>query len=83
VALDAAGVVALGTRFAVANAAALVAVRGDVDSCGAAATSVDDHEFTPVDALHPVESDGDTIVSSDDTDGGIVPRVDLATVPDE
>jgi len=34
-----------------------------------AATYVEDHEFTPFDALHLVESNGDTIVSSDDTRG--------------
>ena len=31
----------------------------------AAATYVEDHDFTPFDALHLVESDGDTVVSSD------------------
>jgi hypothetical protein len=49
----------------VANAAALVEVRGDVDTVVAAATYVEDHDFTPFDALHLVESDGATIVSSD------------------
>ena len=59
------------TERVVANAAALVDVRGDVDTVVAAATYVEDHGFTPFDALHLVESDGDTIVSSDETIVGI------------
>ena len=61
----------------VTNAAALVDVRGDVETVLAAAVYVDDHGFTPFDALHLVESDGDTIVSSDGTYDGFAPRFDL------
>ena len=61
----------------VTNAATLVDVRGDVDTVVAAATYVEDHGFTPFDALHLVESDGDTIVSSDETYDGFAPRFDL------
>jgi hypothetical protein len=40
-------------------------------------TVVEDHGFTPFDALHLVESDGDTILSSDATYEGFAPRLDL------
>jgi len=43
----------------------------------AAATYVEDHDFTPFDALHLVESDGDTVVSSDGAYEGFAPRFDL------
>ncbi|MEF8819705.1 MAG: PIN domain-containing protein [Haloferacaceae archaeon] len=71
------------TERVVTNAAALLDVRGDVDTVVAAATYVDDHGFTPFDALHLVESDGDTIVSSDDTYESFAPRLDLTAVDDE
>lgn len=71
------------TERVVTNAAALLDVRGDVDTVVAAATYVDDHGFTPFDALHLVESDGDTIVSSDDTYESFGPRLDLTAVDDE
>lgn len=61
----------------VANAANLVEVRGDVDTVVTAATYVEDHDFTPFDAIHLVESDGDTIVSSDETYDSFAPRYDL------
>jgi hypothetical protein len=61
----------------VTNTAKLVEVRGDVDTVVAAATYVEDHGFTPFDALHLVESDGDTIVSSDGSYEGFAPRLDL------
>lgn len=61
----------------VTNAAKLVEVRGDVDTVVAAATHVEDHGFTPFDALHLVESDGDIIVSSDGAYEGFAPRLDL------
>lgn len=64
----------------VANASSLVEVRGDVDTVVTAATYVEDHGFTPFDALHLVESEGDTIVSSDGAYDGFAPRVDLQTV---
>ncbi|UVE52397.1 hypothetical protein KU306_17435 (plasmid) [Haloferax larsenii] len=47
------------------------------------ATYVEDHEFTPFDALHLVESGGDTIVSSDETYESFAPRLDLKAVRDE
>jgi hypothetical protein len=61
----------------VANATNLVDVRGDVNTVIAAATYVEDHNFTPFDAIHLVESDGDTIVSSDETYDSFAPRYDL------
>jgi hypothetical protein len=71
------------TERVVTNAAALVEVRGDVDTVVAAATYVEDHGFTPFDALHLVESDGDTIVSSDETDESVAPHLDLETADGE
>ena len=68
------------TERVVANVATLVDVRGDVETVVAAATYVEDHGFTPFDALHLVESDGDTIVSSDETYDGFAPRLDLRDV---
>jgi len=67
------------TERVVANAVNLLDVRGDVDTVVAAATYVDDYGFTPFDAVHLVESDGDTIVSSDDTYDGFADRLDLRT----
>lgn len=67
----------------VTNAANLVAVRGDVETVVAAATYVEDHDFTPFDALHLVESDGDPIVSSDGAYEGFAPRVDLRDAAEE
>jgi hypothetical protein len=67
----------------VTNAAKLVEVRGDVDTVVAAATYVEDHGFTPFDALHLVESDGDTIVSSDGAYDGFSARLDLKGVAEE
>jgi hypothetical protein len=57
--------------------------RGGVETVGAAATDVEDHELTPFDALHLVESDGDTIVSSDATYDGCAERLDLRNVDRE
>jgi len=68
------------TERVVANAAKLVTVHGDVDTVVAAATYVEDHNFTPFDALHLVESDGDTVVSSDGAYEPFAPRLDLKTV---
>ncbi|MFB6121140.1 MAG: PIN domain-containing protein [Halobacteriaceae archaeon] len=67
----------------VANAASLVEVRGDVDSVVAAASYVADHGFTPFDALHLVEADGDTIASSDGAYDGVVDHLDLAALAEE
>ncbi|SDK69289.1 hypothetical protein SAMN04515672_3694 [Natronorubrum texcoconense] len=71
------------TDRVVTNAATLVEVRGDVDTVVAAATYVEDHGFTPFDALHLVEFDGDTIVSTDDTYDGVTSRLDLETVDEQ
>jgi hypothetical protein len=71
------------TERVVTNAANLVEVRGDVDTVVAAATYIEDHGFTPFDALHLVESDGDTIVSSDEAYESVAPRLNLKTVDDE
>ena len=66
----------LDTESVIANAAALLEVRGDVDTVVAAAPDVEDHGFAPFDALHLVESEGDTIVSSDETYDPFAPRLD-------
>lgn len=71
------------TERVIANAAALLDVRGDVDTVVAAATYVEDHGFTPFDALHLVESAGDTMVSSDSVYEGFAPRRDLRDVREE
>jgi len=71
------------TERVVSNAANLVEVRGDVETVVTAATYVEDHEFTPFDALHLVESNGDTIVSSDDTYADVTSRLDLKSVTEE
>lgn len=71
------------TEQAVTNTATLLEVRGDVDTVVAAATYVGDHGFTPFDALHLVQSDGDAIVSSDETYDGFAPRFDLKTASEE
>jgi len=71
------------TERVVANAANLVEVDGDVDTVVAAATYVEDHGFTPFDALHLVESDGDTIVSSDRAYEDFAPRLDLKAEREE
>jgi len=68
------------TERVVSNAANLVEVRGDVETVVTAATYVEDHRFTPFDALHLVESNGDTVVSSDDTYEDVTPRLDLKSV---
>ena len=71
------------TERVVTNAATLVDVRGDVNTVVSAATYVEDNGFTPFDALHLVESDEDTIVSSDDAYEGFAQRLDLKTVNEE
>ncbi|WP_049987686.1 PIN domain-containing protein [Halobellus rufus] len=71
------------TERVVTNAANLVEIRGDVEAVVAAATYVEDYGFTPFDALHLVESGGDTVVSSDGTYEGFAPRLDLQTVIEE
>jgi|APHM01.1.fsa_nt_gi hypothetical protein len=71
------------TEHVVTNAASLVDVRGDVETVLSAASYIEDHGFTPFDALHLVESNDDTIVSSDDAYEGFTPRLDLKTATDE
>ncbi|WP_254523940.1 type II toxin-antitoxin system VapC family toxin [Natrinema caseinilyticum] len=71
------------TERVVSNAANLVEVRGDVETVVTAATYVEDHGFTPFDALHLVESNGDTVVSSDDTYADVTSRLDLKSVTEE
>jgi hypothetical protein len=61
----------------VADAAEFVMVRGDTETVLAAATYVENHDVTPFDALHLVEWDGDTVVTSDETYDGFAPRLDL------
>ena len=73
----------LDAERVVANAAALVEVRGDVERVLSAAAYVEDHGLTPFDALHLVESDGDTIVSSDATYADFAPTLDLGALADE
>ncbi|MFW5937393.1 MAG: type II toxin-antitoxin system VapC family toxin [Halanaeroarchaeum sp.] len=68
------------TERVVANASNLVEIRGDEDTVVTAATYVEDHGFTPFDALHLVESDGDTIVSSDEAYEEYADRLDLQSV---
>jgi predicted nucleic acid-binding protein len=63
----------------IANATELVTVRGDVDTVVAAATYVEHHGLTPFDAVHLVESAGDTIVSSDETYDDFSSRLELET----
>lgn len=67
----------IDTERVLANARELVDVEGDGDTVLAAASYVEDHGFTPFDALHLVESNGDAIVSSDDTYDGFAPRLPL------
>ena len=74
------------TERVVANAVELLEVRGDVDTVLAAASYVEQGGLMPFDALHLVESDGDTIVSSDTSYDGLAERVTLeepATDDDE
>lgn len=72
----------LDSERVVADAMDLVTVRGDADRVLAATTYVEDHDFTPYDALHLVSSHGDVIVSSDDTYEGFAPRIDLRELAD-
>ena len=73
----------LDAERVVANAIELVDVRDDVDTVLAAATHVTDHGLTPFDALHLVESDGATIVSSDAAYDEFTTRYDLRSVDTE
>ena len=71
------------TERVVSNAASLVEVRGDVETVVRAATYVEDRGFTPFDALHLVESNDDTIVSSDDAYADVTSRLDLKSLAEE
>ncbi|RRJ33410.1 hypothetical protein [Halocatena pleomorpha] len=66
-----------------ANASSLIDVRSDVETVVVAASHVEEHGFTPFDALHLVESDGNTVVSSDGSYEGFAPRLDLNTVDEQ
>jgi len=61
----------------VASAKELVEVRGDVESVLAAASYVEDEGFTPLDALHLVNSGEDAIVSTDSDYDGFSERIAL------
>lgn len=65
----------------VADSNALLEVRGDTDTVLAAASHVQEHDFTPFDALHLVNSKACPIVSSDDSYAAFSDRVPLE--PDE
>jgi hypothetical protein len=67
----------------VANAANLVEVRGDIETVVAASTYVEEHGFTPFDAMHLVESEGDTIVTSDGAYEGFSSRLDLKAIGED
>lgn len=67
----------------IGNASELLEIRGDTNSILRAAAYVEDHKFTPFDALHLVQSSGDTIVSSDTTYEGIAPYRNLRELNEE
>lgn len=66
----------------VANASALVEVRGDTDTVLAAANAVEEDGMTPLDALHLVAADGSPIVSSDRSYDDVTERVALENLVD-
>lgn len=61
----------------VADANALLEVTGDTESVLAAASHVEDNDFTPFDALHLVNSSGAPIVSSDSAYDEFADRIPL------
>jgi hypothetical protein len=61
----------------VASAKELVDVRGDTEAILAAASYVEDEGFTPLDALHLVQSGDDVIVSSETDYDGFSDRLAL------
>jgi len=67
----------------IANVRELVEVEGDGNAVLAAASYVEEHGFTPFDALHLVRSNGDAIVSSDDAYDDFAPRIALEEAVDE
>ena len=64
-------------ELVIANVRELVDVEGDGDTVLAAASYVEEHGFTPFDALHLVRSNGDVIVSSDEAYDDFAPRLAL------
>lgn len=67
----------LDAERVLANAAELTEVQGDVEPVLAAASYVENHDFTPFDAVHLVESGTDTIATSDDAYAEFSSTVDL------
>ena len=63
----------------VVNASRLVEVRGDVETVLAAASHIEEHGLTPLDALHLVRSGDDPIVSSDSSYDPFSRRIALET----
>lgn len=61
----------------------LIEVRGDVEAMLAAASYVEDHGMTPFDALHLVQSQDDTIVSSDGAYDDFSDRVPLESLVED
>ena len=61
----------------VADTNVLLEVGGDTDTVLAAASHVQEHGFTPFDALHLVNSGGSSIVSSDDSYDDFTDRIPL------
>lgn len=67
----------------VADANALLTVTGDTESVLAAASHVEEHGFTPFDALHLVNSTGSPIVSSDASYDDFTERIPLEPPSEE
>lgn len=65
------------------NAKALVSIRGHVGPILAAASHVEENDFTPFDALHLVHAGNGPIVSTDDSYDGFAERVSLESPPEE
>lgn len=63
----------------IASAKQLVEVRGDTEDILAAASYVEDEGFTPLDALHLVQSGDDPIISSETDYDGFSDRLPLET----
>lgn len=71
------------TGRVVTNATNLVEVRGDAETVIAATTYVEDHGFTPFDALHLVESEGDSEASKTPLAAGAIRSGDTIVPSDE
>lgn len=61
----------------VANATALIDIRGELEPIYRAIEYVAEHDLTPFDAIHLVQSGNEPIVSSDDSYDGFSERVPL------